>query len=310
MLARARPQGRYGPDVDDADPLETLLRAGSWTGPSHPQTALPAGDVTVGVVRVADTVRRPRQPQSRAVAALLLHLHAAGFRGAPRFLGTDAEGRDVLEHVDGDVAGAELPDWAADDALLAPLGALLRGLHEAAGGFVAPPRPQWFRDQLPDPPEHAALLPPSTVVGHNDVTPQNVVVRDGVPLAVVDFDLSGPTTGLREVVNTCLHWAPLRDPVDREGAYARMDPFARCRLLADGYGLSGPERAAFVDTAVVSAVVGRHRMRRAALEYGGGWARMWQEGVGDVIARREVWLRGSRSRIEDALLAGHRRATT
>ena len=45
------------------------------------------------VLRVGDTVRRPWRHTSRATAALLHHLEAAGFDGAPRFLGRDDEGR-------------------------------------------------------------------------------------------------------------------------------------------------------------------------------------------------------------------------
>ena len=64
---------------------------------------LAGGDVTHGVVRVGDTVRRPRGPWSDAVAAYLLHLERVGFRGAPRYLGVDEHGRDVLEFVCGEV---------------------------------------------------------------------------------------------------------------------------------------------------------------------------------------------------------------
>jgi hypothetical protein len=31
-------------------------------------------------------------------------------------------------------------------------------------------------------------------------------------------------------------------------------------------------------------------MKQRAQTHGGGWQRMWDEGVGDVIKRREAWL--------------------
>src|SRR3712207_8027153 len=49
-----------------------------------------------GVVRVGDTVRRPAGRWTPAVHALLAHLHEAGFRAAPRPLGLDERGREVL----------------------------------------------------------------------------------------------------------------------------------------------------------------------------------------------------------------------
>ena len=58
----------------------------------------PAGDVTVGVVRIGDTVRRPRQETSAAVAEYLAWLADHGFDRAPRYLGVDAQGRDVLTY--------------------------------------------------------------------------------------------------------------------------------------------------------------------------------------------------------------------
>ena len=54
---------------------------------------LAGGDVNP-VVRVGDTVRRPRGPE--AVRALLEWYERVGFDGAPRFLGFDDRGREVL----------------------------------------------------------------------------------------------------------------------------------------------------------------------------------------------------------------------
>ena len=51
---------------------------------------------------------------------------------------------------------------------------------------------------------------------HLDVTPQNVVVRDGLAVGLVDFDLAGPATALRDSYNAAMHWVPLRAPEDRE----------------------------------------------------------------------------------------------
>ena len=58
------------------------------------------------VWRVEGTIRRTRGPWSDSTAALLRHLEARGFTAAPRFLGVDELGRDVLSVVPGEpVAG-------------------------------------------------------------------------------------------------------------------------------------------------------------------------------------------------------------
>ena len=48
------------------------------------EVPLGRGNVSGGVVRIGDTVRRPAGPWTPAVHALLGHLHATGFPGAPR----------------------------------------------------------------------------------------------------------------------------------------------------------------------------------------------------------------------------------
>jgi hypothetical protein len=60
-------------------------------------------DARNGPVRVGDTVRRAAGSSAPAVRELLLHLEAVGFDGAPRHLGTDQLGREVLSWIEGDV---------------------------------------------------------------------------------------------------------------------------------------------------------------------------------------------------------------
>jgi hypothetical protein len=48
-------------------------------------------------------VRRALHQRSDYVHALLRHLEAVGFDGAPRLLGIDAQGREVLTYLPGEV---------------------------------------------------------------------------------------------------------------------------------------------------------------------------------------------------------------
>ena len=67
------------------------------------EVPLAGGDVTAGVVRVGETVRRPTGPHSPLVHAMLEHLERVGFAGAPRYLGQDDRGREMLTYIEGDV---------------------------------------------------------------------------------------------------------------------------------------------------------------------------------------------------------------
>jgi hypothetical protein len=272
-------------------------------GSSAQEIPLAGGDVTEGVVRVGDTVRRPRGPWSDSVAHYLLYLERVGFDGAPRYLGVDDQGRDILEYVDGDVPGQPVVEtWAATEEVSSGVARLLRRLHDASAAYVAPPDACWFGEDVSV--ELPADLPPeprADVVSHFDVTPQNVVFRAGEPSALIDFDLTRPGTRLRDVVNTAMYWVPLVAPADRDPAFAACDPATRLAAFADAYGLEQSARDGFVELAITGASRSWYRMRANAEQRGGGWARMWAEGVGDRILRRREWLLAERPRLERAL---------
>jgi len=69
------------------------------TDPLH-EIPLEGGIANRGrVVRVGETVRRPLRPTSSATHALLQYLGRVGFDGAPKFLGIDVQGREVLSYI-------------------------------------------------------------------------------------------------------------------------------------------------------------------------------------------------------------------
>ena len=60
-------------------------------------------------MRVGDTVRRATGPWTPAVHALLRHLESVGFDAAPRVLGVDERGREVLTYLEGETIGDDDP---------------------------------------------------------------------------------------------------------------------------------------------------------------------------------------------------------
>src|SRR5262245_41745281 len=117
--------------------------------PDRPETRLVGGDVSDGIVRIGDTVRRPRGPWSDSVASYLLHLERVGFRASPRFLGVDEQGRDILEFVQGEVPSQPVVEpWAATASALGAIALLLKRLHVASASFAAPSDACWFGDDL------------------------------------------------------------------------------------------------------------------------------------------------------------------
>lgn len=229
---------------------------------------------------------------SPSVHALLRHLEAVGFDGAPRVLGVDDLGREILTFVEGEVPMRPLPGYAATDETLVELARLLRRFHDAAASFTPPPGAVWEIGSAPDDaPE---------LIGHCDVTPDNVVFREPwaapgtsvrpVPYALIDFDLARPTTRLFDVLTTLRHWAPIDDPIDRDPLLREADVGARLRLFCDAYGLARRDRMRLLGLARIRFDRSYSHMRRKAKTLGGGWARMWSNGAGERIRRAADWL--------------------
>lgn len=267
---------------------------------AEPEIPLLGGDVTDGIVRVGTTVRRPMGRNAAFLHALLRHLEKAGFAGAPRYLGMDLAGREVLTFLAGEVAVRPRPAWLADEARLSSVGGLLRRYDDATVGFAAP---DGVTLELPSVPPG---LPPAPdydteVIGHLDITPENVVFRDAAAYALIDFDLARPASRVDELYSAMLYWAPLNEPQDVDPLLRGLDVPRRCRILADAYGMSDRDRGRLVELAVLRTRRSWHLMKHRAEVDGGGWQRMWDEGVGDTIKRREAWLERNATEIEAAL---------
>ena len=87
------------------------------------------------VVRVGGYVLRPSNERSETIQSFLSSLRAAGCAGAPTPVGTDADGRERLEFVEGDVPVPPFAEWAQSDMALASTAALLARFHDASRSF-------------------------------------------------------------------------------------------------------------------------------------------------------------------------------
>jgi hypothetical protein len=132
--------------------------------PSGEEVPLLGGMSTPGVVRVGHTVRRPVNANSDYLHGLLLHLEQCGFEGAPRYLGIDHKGREILSFIEG---------WApphngfqlSEEAVRA--GArLVRDVHDLTQG--------------------TPFAAGSEVAAHRNLSQPNFIFRDMVPIAIID----------------------------------------------------------------------------------------------------------------------------
>ena len=278
-------------------------------GPHDNGEPLTGDGVTPGIVRIGDTVRRPVRPFTRTVQAYLAHLHQAGFTAAPVPLGTDDQGREILSFVPGDVPRNPLPPETAGEDVLAALARLIRALHEASAGWTPPPDAAWGGIPRPAGTALTVVDEPPELVSHRDYCPGNVVFRDGLPAALIDFDLTRPTTRLYDIANALWWWAPLRDPRDRTPAFTGLDIPRRAAVFADAYQMTARQRQDL--TPLMIRMARRyHLSARAAADANPVFRRFWEQGAKDELPRAEAWLEQAAPAIAERLTAGTRQRSS
>ena len=270
-------------------------RRSTWQVPEEtpaPEEVLHGGTANRGqVVRVGDTVRRPQRSTSGATHALLRHLADVGFEGAPRFLGVDDLGREVLSFLPGTPVVPPYPDWALTDEALAGVADLLRRYHRAVASFDPAPH-RW----PPSPP--AAYV--DGLVGHNDLNLDNVVFRDGRAVALIDFDLASPGSRLWDVACAARLWAPLRpDTAIDDGRRGRG--LARFRLFVDSYGIPARDRSRVVDAVLENHGWFRELIRTHAEEGHAVFAQHWNPEARERARRYREWFGAHEQAMRQAL---------
>jgi Ser/Thr protein kinase RdoA (MazF antagonist) len=258
------------------------------------ETALPAN--VSAVVQVGDTIRRSTGPWSPAVHAVLRYLEQVGFDGAPRFLGIDDQGREVLTRLEGYTPPeAELP--FITDERLAAVGRRIRELHVALAGFRLPPGVDWHR-------RVGSARGKDLPICHLDIHPPNIVFSAGSPAGFIDWDLTGPAPHAWEIARAAWLLVPLSDDARcrAKGWAEPPDRLRRLRIFCDAYGLEQDDRRDFTGLAMRMARNCADQVRAAAAEAVPA-ARWLVEEVGYLyIVQRDVdWMRQAEDDIEHAL---------
>jgi hypothetical protein len=253
------------------------------------EVQLPGGNAG-GAVLVDGTVRRTAGPWTPTVHALLRFLEAAGFDGAPRALGIDAQGREILSFLPGETVGdtRPWPEWVHSDGALADVGEWLRRYHDVVVEFTPPEDAQWRMAAM------GAVTP--GVIGHNDAAPYNAVWLSpsgasrrsgGGPtsrlLGFVDWDFASPCSAIWDLAFVACAWVPLhaRDVAASEGFTDFDDRPRRLRLLLDSYRYDGT-----VSVLVETVQARLHHHIRGIKELAGAGDPLFQRQIDDGVITR------------------------
>jgi hypothetical protein len=257
MALRAVPVGESGMDQE----AETELQGGA----------------TTAVARVGGTVRRACGPWTPAVHALLRHLESAGFDAAPRVLGFDGQGREMLTFI----PGAAIPESLAgyrSDRVLARTAQLLRRYHDATVSFVPPPDAQW-RWQVGAPQA-------GEVICHNDIAPWNTIAVDGEPVAFIDWDYAAPGPREWDIAFALWWFTPL---CDGEGYGLPEERSRRIAAFCDAYG--HVDRRELLNTVQRRQTVLYDTLRTWAAAGITPFDRLWEKGLGDGMLADRAYVR-------------------
>src|SRR5215469_311995 len=127
------------------------------------------------VMRIGHAVHRRAGPWTPAVLDLLRHLERVGFNAAPRPLGINEDGHEVLGYIPGEVAHPRV----LEDTELARVAEVIREYHLKVSSFRASPSASWGKDGQDPGTGHE-------LVCHNDLAPWNLVVGKGGELAFIE----------------------------------------------------------------------------------------------------------------------------
>lgn len=191
-----------------------------------------------------DVVLCAAAPWTRSAHAILRHLEQKGFTGAPHVVGGgfDDQGRETLTYIEGEFIHPS--PWS--DAAIIAVGQMLKNLHAAMRDFTPPENATWR-------PWFGRSLRGSHIVyGHGDFAPWNLVCRDGLPIAAIDWENAGPVDALVELGHVA--WLNVQlvddDVAGRVGLPSLQKRVEQLRLLVDAYELPRDLRSEFVQTMI------------------------------------------------------------
>ncbi|MGP3936999.1 aminoglycoside phosphotransferase family protein [Nonomuraea sp. KM88] len=173
---------------------------------------LPGGNNALQVVRAGETVRRTRDAGSAFAARVLTYLESVGYPHAPRYLGIDDHGRDILSFIPGTTT--DHPTQRAHGAYAAG-GRMLRELHEVTAGH--------------------ALAADRECVIHGDPGPFNAIFRQGLPVVFIDWSSCRPGDRLDDLGYMAWTWC-----IQSQGRVLIAEQARHLRELRDGYGTVEP----------------------------------------------------------------------
>jgi Phosphotransferase enzyme family len=228
--------------------------------------------------KVGETVHRQVSENSDFVHLLLGFLGKKAYTFAPRFLGMDEQGREVLEYIEGYVPHGQLVDpktWSVET--MTEIFCQIRRLHDLTTA--------------------TELAGAEECVCHGDLSYANTVYRRGRAVAFIDWDWAHPGERVDDVAYALLQYLSI-------GGYFGDGPEGRAgivRKLVDAYGLSDTETLSLVDRMLESILATRDKQLKFIEMRTPAGKRLEEAGVPSLMLQRYEWLERHKAIFEAAL---------
>jgi Ser/Thr protein kinase RdoA (MazF antagonist) len=218
------------------------------------------------------------------VHALLRHLEAAGFDGAPRLFGFDERGREVLEFIDGVVPWPDaLRSRLGSDEAIRRVGRLLRSFHDAVADFRPGPDAVWRYPEMAD--DALPFLDDrGLLVCHNDPAAWNLVMGAD-RWAFIDWDAAGPRPPIWDVAYCAITVVPITSDAGQASWPEPVSVAHRLQALGEGYRLRPHELKHLPEVIVARIHSSYEHMRRRAEAGMAPWDDLWRNGHGETWAK-------------------------
>lgn len=207
-------------------------------------------------------------------------------------IGVDPEGtHERLVWIPGDDVGVKL----GDDGDLRNVGTLVRRVHDALASFTPLSSPSW----------RLRVAGPAFI--HGDISPWNVVWKDGRIIGLLDWDQCGPGRELEDLAYAAWVWVPLEAP-DAVPSHWLIEDCSlgaqqhRLRVLVDAFGLTRAQRQSFLTEVAYVQATGVGRIAVGAATGDEGMSNIWWEGQrAGVFGAAMQWLTANWGSFTDAL---------
>jgi hypothetical protein len=253
---------------------------------AHLEETLLGGRVS-NPVRRHGNVHRDAGPWTPAAHALLEHLEHAGFDAAPRVVGFDDQGREVVTYIEGDAGSRQLPQALLYEQGLTALGTFIRAFHDAAATFVPASDAVYRSGTRP--------MGPGEIVCHCDLGYWNTIWRGDEIVGLIDWDTAEPAPPLRDLSLAAMTTVPMHDDAwaVRVGFSLPLDRRRRLAALCAGYGDVTP--AQVVQAAADSLTLEMERLEVLGAEGREPWAMLLEDGQLRMFETVAGWIAANRA---------------